>query len=162
MKKRTLTPWFLSICLGLFLFSGDLYEGRMAFCQEEEEEPVQTRPRPDMVKNPLKKQKTMKPAGQSRANAVKNKQAIIADDGQHGDGHPIVADDGEHGHGTPMVADDGQHGDGMPRVADDGQHGDGLEPSKLPAVQREKPNAPAKQLKPKAPSGQMRPDMPHH
>ena len=131
MKKRTLTPWFLSICLGLLLLSDGLYVNRMAFCQEEEEEPIQARPRPDMVKNPLKKQKTMKQQGQRRVNAVEIKQTAIADDGQHGDGHPIVADDG-------------QHGDGHPIVADDGQHGDGIEPAMLPAVQREKPKAPIK------------------
>ena len=161
MKKLTLTPCLLSICLGLLVFTGGLYDSRMAFCQEEEE-PIQTRPRPDMHKNPLKKQMGVNPEGHMQVDAVKNKQAAIADDGQHGDGMPRVADDGQHGDGMPRVADDGQHGDGMPRVADDGQHGDGLEPSMQPAkpARQLRPNVPKKQLKPTTSRGQKHPEMP--
>jgi len=129
MKKRTLTPYVLTICLGLLLSIGGLFDGRIAFCQPEEEEPIQTRPRPEMLKNPLDKQKAMNPAGRMRVNPTKNKQKTIADDGQHGDGI------------QPSMRPGGPTQD---IVADDGQHGDGLEPSMRPIV-------PKRKLNPKSP-----------
>ena len=86
MKKRTLTPYFLSICLGLLLFTGGLYESRIAFCQEEEEEPIQTRPRPDMQQHSLGKQKAVNAADRMRTNPARNRHETISDDGEHGDG----------------------------------------------------------------------------
>ena len=92
-KKRNLIPYLLSLCLGLLIFTGGLYESRIAFCQEEKEEPIQMRPRPDMRQNSLGKQKAVNPEGRKsrmRVNPVKNKKGTIADDGEHGDGRPSM------------------------------------------------------------------------
>lgn len=140
MKKRTLTPYLLSICLGLLISTGGLYESRIAFCQEEEKELLPTRPRSDMQQHSLGKEKAVNPQGHMQSDPVKNKKETIADDGEHGDKiqrsmRPIVPT--------------------QEKVADDGQHDDGIQPSMQPAV-------PIQQLKPKAPVHQVRPEMPNN
>ena len=60
MKKQSIFWRFLVICLvGLFLISGVFYSGT-AFCQvePEEEEEMQTHPRPDTRPNPMLKGKS--------------------------------------------------------------------------------------------------------
>ncbi len=88
MKKRTFTHYLLALCLGLLLSTGGLFDSQIAFCQpeEEEEEPIQARPAPDLRQNPLDKQRVMNPAGRMRTNPVQNRQGTVADDGEHGDG----------------------------------------------------------------------------
>jgi hypothetical protein len=68
MKKQSLFWRFLVICLvGLFLvgcvfYNGTIgiFSGGIAFCQpEEEEEPIQARPRPDTRPDPMQRGRLM-------------------------------------------------------------------------------------------------------
>jgi hypothetical protein len=72
MKKQSLFWRFLVICLvGLFLVGGVFYNGTIgifsggiAFCQpEEEEEPIQARPRPDTRPDPMQRGQSVSSGG---------------------------------------------------------------------------------------------------
>ena len=106
MKKLTLMPYLLFICIGLLISTGGLFQCQIAFCLEEEEEPAQARPRPDTRPNPVEKQGVMTPTDHMRFDPTRNKQKMVADDGEHGDRLQLK-------NKQKMVADDGEHGDGL-------------------------------------------------
>ena len=86
----------------------------VALCQEEEEEEMQTRPRPDTRPNPVEKHGVMTPMG----------QRTVADDGQHGDGlQPSMKPAGPSQHMRPTAPGtaDATHGSGTADAA----HGPG-------------------------------------
>lgn len=87
MKKLGLIYIVIFICVGLMIFSGGFLQSPVAFCQvEEEEEPIQTRPRPDIRPNPMQKQGIKTQKENMGPASVINKQKMVEDDGEHGDG----------------------------------------------------------------------------